>query len=61
MFQQPLRNFLLASLLNFFLKIFFVASKHFKVDIEPPNEIKPSGYKTLSPLEDPLPIRDCCY
>jgi transposase-like protein/rubredoxin len=56
MFQQPLRNFLLASLLNFFLKIFLVASKHFKVDIEPPNEIKPSGYKTLSPLEDPLPI-----
>jgi FMN-dependent NADH-azoreductase len=41
MLQQPLRNFLLASLLNFFLKMFLVASKYFKVDIEPPNGIKP--------------------
>jgi hypothetical protein len=37
------------------LKIFLVASKHFKVDIEPYTD-KPSGYKTLSPLKDPLPV-----
>ncbi|MEQ6359709.1 hypothetical protein V7D15_08365 [Thermoanaerobacter thermohydrosulfuricus] len=55
MFRQPLRNFLLKPLLNFCLKIFLVASKHFKVDIEPYIE-KPSGYKTLSPLKDSLPI-----
>jgi len=55
MFRQPLRNFLLSFLLNFCLKIFLVASKHFKVDIEPYTD-KPSGYKTLSPLKDPLPV-----
>lgn len=55
MFRQPLRNFLLGFLLNFCLKIFLVASKHFKVDIEPYTD-KPSGYKTLSPLKDPLPV-----
>lgn len=28
----------------------------FKVNIEPPTETPPSGYKRLSPLGDPLPI-----
>lgn len=56
MFQQPLRNFLLASLLNFFLNMFLIVSKHFRVDIDPPAEVQPSGFKMLSPLKDPLPL-----
>ncbi|MGB9813158.1 MAG: IS6 family transposase [Thermovenabulum sp.] len=56
MFRQPLPVFLLTSLLNFLLKIFLFTAKHFKVDIEPPAELKSSTYKILSPLKDPLPI-----
>ena len=56
MFRQPLPIFLLTSLLNFLLKIFLFTAKHFKVDIEPPAELKSSTYKVLSPLKDPLPI-----
>lgn len=46
-FRQPLRNLLLRSLLNFYLKIFHIAAKHFKVDVKPYID-KPSCYKTLS-------------
>lgn len=56
MFRQPLPIFLLTSLLNFLLKIFLFTAKHFKIDIEPPAELKSSTYKILSPLKDPLPI-----
>lgn len=56
MFRQPLRNFLLAYLLNFILKVFVIASKYFRVDIKPPEDVEPTGYKKLSPLTDPLPI-----
>jgi len=56
MFRQPLRNFLLAYLLNFILKVFVITSKYFRVDIKPPEDVEPTGYKKLSPLTDPLPI-----
>lgn len=56
MFRQPLPVFLFASLLNFLLKVFLFAVKHFKVDIEPPANLQPSSYKILSPLKDPLPV-----
>lgn len=56
MFRQLLPVFLLTHLLNFLLKISLFALKHFKVDIQPPVDLQPSGYKVLSPLEDPLPL-----
>jgi transposase-like protein len=56
MFRQPLPVFLFAHLLNFLLKVFLFAAKHFKVDIEPPADLQPSSYKILSPLKDPLPV-----